>query len=160
MIKDIISGKKVYDDDEDLSLEENDDDEKPLTNFDKQNTILLVKNTLNTLSQKNPDINKIIIEALGDNFNKDLPSQAGLQVAAICVTMAIAGLSGVVTGFIVNVMDCQKNEIYFVDSELFIEDENVPLPEWKYPRQNDSNLSSSGNKLDEQEREVHVEQEV
>ena len=101
-----------------------------------------------------------IQEILGDNFNKDLPSQAGLQVAAICVTMAIAGLSGVITGFIVNVMDCQKNEIYFVDSELFIEDENVPLPEWKYPRQNDSNLSSSGNKLDEQEREVHVEQEV
>jgi len=92
---------------------------------------------------------------------KDLKSpseQAGLQVAAICVTLAIAGLSGIITGFVVYSTRCEKNEIYFVDSELFTEDENIPLPEWKYPRQNDSNLSSSGNKLDEQGREVQIEQ--
>ena len=92
---------------------------------------------------------------------KDLKSpseQAGLQVAAICVTLAIAGLSGIITGFVVYSTRCEKNEIYFVDSEHFTEDENIPLPEWKYPRQNDSNLSSSGNKLDEQGREVQIEQ--
>ena len=92
---------------------------------------------------------------------KDLKSesvQAGLQVAATCVTLAIAGLSGIITGFVVYSVRCEKNEIYFVDSELFTEDENIPLPEWKYPRQNDSNLSSSGNKLDEQGREVQIEQ--
>ena len=70
VIKNILDGKKAYNDDEDLSFEEDDYDEKPLTNFDRQNPILLVKNTLNTLSQKNPEINKIIMEALGDNFNK------------------------------------------------------------------------------------------
>ena len=52
----------------------------------------------------------------------------------------------------------KKNEIYFVDSELFTEDENIPLPEWRYPRYIDINLSSSGNKLDDQEREVNIEQ--
>ena len=86
-------------------------------------------------------------------------SQAGLQVGAIMVTIAIAGLSGLISGFIVNSMSCDKNDLYFVDSELFTEDENIPLPEWKYPRQIDINLSSSGNKLDEQGREVNIEQE-
>ena len=88
-------------------------------------------------------------------LNEDIkPSQqAGLQVGALMVTIALAGLSGLISGFIVNSMICEKNEIYFVDSELFTEDENIPLPEWKYPRQNDFNLSSSGNKLDEQGRE-------
>ena len=99
--------------------------------------------------------------ALSNIFGKDdvtPSSQAGLQIAAIFVTMAMAGISGIVSGFIVNSMVCEKNEIYFVDSELFIEDENIPLPEWKYPRHFDINLSSSGNKLDEQEREVNIEQ--
>lgn len=88
-------------------------------------------------------------------FNKDIKrsSQAGLQVGAIMVTISIAGLSGLISGFIVNSINCEKNDIYFVDSELFTEDENIPLPEWKYPRQNEFNLSSSGNKLDEQGRE-------
>ena len=107
-----------------------------------------------------------ITQTWGDNplFNilaKDnvsSSSQAGLQIAAIFVTMSMAGISGIVSGFIVNSMVCEKNEIYFVDSELFTEDENIPLPEWKYPRHNDINLSSSGNKLDEQEREVNIEQ--
>ena len=94
----------------------------------------------------------------GENDLKSESVQAGLQVAAICVTLAIAGLSGIITGFVVYSVRCEKNEIYFVDSELFTEDENIPLPEWKYPRQNDSNLSSSGNKLDEQGREVQIEQ--
>ena len=97
------------------------------------------------------------IYIFGKNF-KEEANQAGLQVAAICVTLAIAGLSGIITGFVVYSIRCEKNEIYFVDSELFTEDENIPLPEWKYPRQNDSNLSSSGHKLDEQGREVQIDQ--
>ena len=92
-------------------------------------------------------------------FGNNSPSvQGGLQIAGLFVSATIAAISGIVTGFIVNSMICEKNEIYFVDSEFFTEDENIPLPEWKYPRQNDSNLSSSGNKLDEQEREVNIEQ--
>lgn len=108
----------------------------------------------NLRGEDNKDFRKYIF---GEN-DKSESVQAGLQVAAICVTLAIAGLSGIITGFVVYSIRCEKNEIYFVDSELFTEDENVPLPEWKYPRQNDSNLSSSGNKLDEQGREVQIEQ--
>ncbi len=55
-------------------------------------------------------------------------------------------------------MKCDKNDIYFVDSEYYYEDDNIPLPEWKYPRINNNNLSSSGNKLDINEREVVVQQ--
>jgi len=68
MLKKIMDGPGG-DDDEDLSYEEEDDDDKPLTNFEKQSAILFVKNTLDGLSQKSPDINKIIIETLGDKIN-------------------------------------------------------------------------------------------
>lgn len=101
--------------------------------------------------------NKPLLDILAKN-NVSFSSQAGLQIAGIFVTMALAGIFGIISGFIVNSMVCEKNEIYFVDSELFMEDENIPLPEWKYPRHIDINLSSSGNKLDEQEREVNIEQ--
>ena len=98
-----------------------------------------------------------LINILGKD--KDVPSQVGLQFAIISITIAIAGGSGIITGVIIHSISCEKNEMYFVDSELFYEDENIPLPEWKYPRQNDINLSSSGNKLDEQGREVNIEQD-
>lgn len=67
-IKNIIDGEG-FDYDEDLSYEEEDDDDKPLTNFEKQSPILFVKNTLNAVSQKSPDIYKIIMETLGDKIN-------------------------------------------------------------------------------------------
>ena len=68
MLKKIIDGDNVEQDDEILSYEEKDDDE-PLTNFDKQSPIIFVKNTLNAVSQKSPDIYKIIVETLGDKIN-------------------------------------------------------------------------------------------
>ena len=68
MIKKIMDGE-VEDGDDDLDYEEEDDDDQPLTNFDKQSPILYVKNTLNNLSQKSPEINKIIIETLKDKIN-------------------------------------------------------------------------------------------
>ena len=68
MLKKIMDGPGG-DDDDDLSYEEEDDDDKPLTNFEKQSAILFVKNTLDALSQKSPDISKIIIDTLGDKIN-------------------------------------------------------------------------------------------
>ena len=100
---------------------------------------------------------EIIEDILGNN-GRSISLQVGMQIGSILITIAIAGLSGIITGFVMNIIICQENEIYFVDSELFIEDENIPLPECKYPRQNNINLSSSGNKLDDQEREVNIEQ--
>ena len=83
------------------------------------------------------------------NFDRSPSMQGGIQVAVIFITIAIAGAAGITIGFIIRSTNCEKNEIYFVDSENYIEDENIPLPEWKYSRQNDINLNSSGNKLDE-----------
>ena len=69
-IQKMINGEQGDDYDEDLSFEEeDDDDDKPLTNFEKQNPILFVKNTLNVISQKSPDIYKIIMETFGDKIN-------------------------------------------------------------------------------------------
>ena len=68
IIKNYLDGNNGVEDEEDLSYEEFDDD-NCLTNFEKQNSILFVKSTLNNISQKYPDINKIIIESLGDKIN-------------------------------------------------------------------------------------------
>ncbi len=69
MFKKIMDGGNEEGEDEDLSYEEEDDDDQALTNFEKQSPILFVKNTLNNLSQKSPEIYKIIQESLGDKIN-------------------------------------------------------------------------------------------
>ena len=53
--------------DEEYSYDELDEEDETLTEFDKINAILFVKNTLNDIG-KNPQINKIIVESLGDKF--------------------------------------------------------------------------------------------
>ena len=71
MIKNIIDGKNGLEDDEIFSDEEIEEDNF-MTNFERQNSILFVKNILNTISQKYPDINKIIVESLGEDRIKTL----------------------------------------------------------------------------------------
>ena len=84
--------------------------------------------------------------------------QAGLQISAIFVTLGISAISGVVTGFVAKVMTCVKINKYFVDSEFFMEEEGIILPEYEYQDESEkeSKLDSSGNKLDEEGREVNV----
>ena len=101
----------------------------------------------------------------GGRKNKDFyfderssSKQGGIQIGAIFITLCFSLISGITLGFIVKLMKCDINEIYFVDSELFIENELIPFPEWKYPRNNE-NLNSSGNKIEPQEREVNIEQQ-
>ena len=56
------------DDDEDLSWDENECDDEEITQFDKQNDVLFLRDTLNNISQKSPeDFNKINL-LLGDNI--------------------------------------------------------------------------------------------
>ena len=56
------------DDDEDLSWDENEYDDEEITQFDKQNDVLFLRDTLNNISQKSPeDFNKINL-LLGDNI--------------------------------------------------------------------------------------------
>ena len=90
----------------------------------------------------------------------NLQYQAGKQIAAIFITIGISVASGITIGFCLH-MPFGKNEIYFVDSELFYEDENIPFPEWKLRLNNNYNinLNSSGNKLDNQEevRDVKIQ---
>ena len=88
---------------------------------------------------------KLITE--NNNIGRDNRVQIGIQIAIIFITIAIAGFSGITIGFIIRALKCEKKEIYFVDSENYVEEENIPLPEWKHPRQEDINLNSSGNKL-------------
>lgn len=88
-------------------------------------------------------------------FNRKPSSQGGIQIAAIFITVAFAGVAGIVIGFILKIIKCDRNELYFVDSEYFKEDEIIPFPEWKYPRMIEQNLSSSENKMI-QEGEVNI----
>lgn len=82
-----------------------------------------------------------------ESNGRDISEQSGIEIAIIFITIGIAGFAGITIGFIIRSMKCEKNEIYFVDSENYVEEENIPLPEWKHPRQDDINLNSSGNKL-------------
>ena len=94
-----------------------------------------------------------------NNNNINFRKQAGLQIAALFITIGISLVSGFITGLFLR-MNFYKNEIYFVDSELFYEDDNIPLPEWKNNlNYNNINLNSSGNKLENQggEREVNIQ---
>jgi hypothetical protein len=56
--------------DESISYEEMDEDDLALTNFEKQSPILFVKNTLNYISQKSPDIYKLINETLKEHIQE------------------------------------------------------------------------------------------
>ena len=71
-VKNIVSGEPndaKYDlEDEDISYEnEFDEDDEPINEFDKINTIEFVKNILNDVGQ-NREMNNIIVESLGDKF--------------------------------------------------------------------------------------------
>ena len=87
------------------------------------------------------------IKTENNNVGRDNGYQIGIEVAIIFITIGFAGFSGMLIGLIIRTTKCEKNEIYFVDSENYVEEENIPLPEWKHPRQDDINLNSSGNKL-------------
>ena len=82
-----------------------------------------------------------------NNVGRDIGYQIGIEIAIIFITIGLAGFSGLTIGLIIRTTKCEKNEIYFVDSENYVEEESIPLPEWKHPRQDDINLNSSGNKL-------------
>ena len=84
--------------------------------------------------------------------------QAGLQISSIFVTLGIAAISGIVIGFLAKVMTCARINKYFVDSEFIVEEEGIILPEYEYQDESEkeSNLDSSGNKLDEDGREVNI----
>ena len=84
--------------------------------------------------------------------------KAGLHIASIFITLGISVVSGIVTGFVAKVMTCARIHRYFVDSEFFVEEEGVVLPEFEYQDENESgsNLDSSGNKLDPIGKEVNI----
>lgn len=87
------------------------------------------------------------IKSENNNAGRDNGYQIGIEIAIIFITIGFACFSGMLIGLIIRTTKCEKNEIYFVDSENYVEEENIPLPEWKHPRQDDINLNSSGNKL-------------
>ena len=115
-----------------------------------------IKDELKSGDDKNQNEKNVIKNLFGND--KSFSEQAGIQIAAIFVTIAFAGGAGIMLGFILKALKSDKNQIYFVDSELYCENELIPFPEWKYPRMSDENLSSSGNKIDLQEREVNIQQ--
>ena len=80
---------------------------------------------------------------------KDKPEgRAGLEITCVFVSLGIGAFSGVITGFIAKALMCIKVENYFVDSELFIEEEGIVFPEYQFQDDRGNSLNSSGNKLE------------
>ena len=82
--------------------------------------------------------------------------QAGLQIASIFITIGIAAFSGIITGFLASAMICYKNENYFMDTEFFVEDEEIDFPEYNEPERKDIDLNSSNNKLKGEGKEIKI----
>jgi len=70
-VKNIVSGEPTdlndNEKDENISADETDEDDEAINEFDKINVIDYVKNSLNEVA-RNQEINKIIVESLGDKF--------------------------------------------------------------------------------------------
>ena len=69
LFKRFIEGENISDD-EDYEENEDEDDEMPLTDIDKQNPILVVKNTLDLVSKNHHELFQKILAFLGDNVQK------------------------------------------------------------------------------------------
>ena len=82
--------------------------------------------------------------------------QAGLQIASIFITIGIAAFSGIITGFLASAMICYKYENYFMDTEFFVEDEEIDFPEYNEPERKDIDLNSSNNKLKGEGKEIKI----
>ena len=82
--------------------------------------------------------------------------QAGLQIASIFITIGIAAFSGIITGFLASAMICYKNENYFMDTEFFVEDEEIDFPEYNEPERKDIDLNSSNNKLKGEGKDIKI----
>ena len=64
-----LINENTTDDDEDLSWDEDESDNEEITQFDKQNDVLFLRDTLNNISQKSPDDYNKINSLLGDNVH-------------------------------------------------------------------------------------------
>ena len=51
--------------------------------------------------------------------------QAGIQIGAIFITIAISFTSGIATGYLMKIATCGKIDNYFIDSEFFVDNENI-----------------------------------
>ena len=67
----IVEGKDISDDEDDDDWEEDEDeDEFPETEADKQDPILIVKNSLEIINKTFPELFDNIVKLLGNNVNK------------------------------------------------------------------------------------------
>ena len=67
----IVDGKDISDDEDDEDWEEDEDeDEFPETEADKQDPILIVKNSLEIINKSFPELFDNIVKLLGSNVNK------------------------------------------------------------------------------------------
>ena len=82
--------------------------------------------------------------------------RAGLEITCVFVSLGIGAFSGVITGFIAKALMCIKVENYFVDSELFIEEEGIVFPEYQFQDDRGNSLNSSGNKLELEGKEISI----
>ena len=87
-------------------------------------------------------------------YNRKPSSQGGIQISVFFITIVIALSSGIVTGFIVRILENDGNENFFGDNIIFEEQNDFNL------YNNKKILSSSENKLNNEENEEGREVEV
>jgi ammonium transporter Rh len=94
--------------------------------------------------------------AIFGSGNAKPEARAGTEITCIFVSLGIAAFSGVITGFLAKSLMCIDVENYFVDSEIFMEEEGVVFPEFEFQDERVNTLNSSGNKLDYEGKEINI----
>ena len=84
--------------------------------------------------------------------------QAGIQVGAIFITLGLAFVSGISTGYLMKVVACGKVEKFFMDSEMFENEiniiDNLELNQFYYGDINRASLLQ--NKIEFSDRGSHI----
>ena len=93
-----------------------------------------------------------------NDLDRENNLQAGIQVGAIFITLGIAFVSGISTGYLMKVAACAKIEKFFMDSEMFENEinviDNLELNQFYYGDINRASLLQ--NKIEFSDRGSHI----
>lgn len=72
--------------------------------------------------EDNEDYNSYL-GLINQSINQNFQAQAGIQIGALFISIAISFIGGIATGYIMKISHCGKINQYFIDAEFFKEEE-------------------------------------
>ena len=63
------------------------------------------------------------LDLINPSINQNFQAQAGIQIGALFISIAISFIGGIATGYMMKISHCGKINQYFIDAEFFKEEE-------------------------------------